>query len=216
MASLLFKDIKGVNLTCTSPASTAVCTSLERRSTIQPSIIGRAVDIYRRHPRRGRASNPVHQTSSKAKSCTQRSRKSSEKENISSTSPAGSSRYLLNGNSLGTIPESDAAKATTPAEKPNPQTAFIKEEEIQVLNTSSSAREDQVVTLRVSLHCKGCEGKVRKHISKMEGVTSFEIDMVKKKVTVVGNITPLGVLSSVSKVKSAQFWPSPPRASTSS
>lgn len=23
--------------------------------------------------------------------------------------------------------------------------------------------------LRVSLHCKGCEGKVRKHISKMEG-----------------------------------------------
>lgn len=27
----------------------------------------------------------------------------------------------------------------------------------------------QVVVLWVSLHCKGCEGKVRKHISKMEG-----------------------------------------------
>lgn len=27
----------------------------------------------------------------------------------------------------------------------------------------------QVVVLRVSLHCKGCEGKVRKHISRMEG-----------------------------------------------
>ncbi|KAF7805515.1 dirigent protein 24-like [Senna tora] len=30
----------------------------------------------------------------------------------------------------------------------------------------------QVVVLRVSLHCKGCEGKVRKHISKMEGGSS--------------------------------------------
>lgn len=28
-----------------------------------------------------------------------------------------------------------------------------------------------MVVLRVSLHCKGCEGKVRKHISKMEGET---------------------------------------------
>lgn len=28
----------------------------------------------------------------------------------------------------------------------------------------------QVVVLRVSLHCKGCEGKLRKHISRMEGV----------------------------------------------
>ena len=27
----------------------------------------------------------------------------------------------------------------------------------------------QVVVLRVSLHCKGCAGKVKKHLSKMEG-----------------------------------------------
>lgn len=27
----------------------------------------------------------------------------------------------------------------------------------------------QIVVLRVSLHCKGCEGKVRKHLSRMEG-----------------------------------------------
>lgn len=32
----------------------------------------------------------------------------------------------------------------------------------------------KVVHLRVALHCKGCEGKVRKHISKMEGETGFE------------------------------------------
>ncbi|RRT68627.1 hypothetical protein BHE74_00029097 [Ensete ventricosum] len=50
--------------------------------------------------------------------------------------------------------------------------------------------------------------KVRKHISKMEGVTSFNIDLATKKVTVIGDVTPLGVLNSVSKVKNAQLWPS--------
>ncbi|KAI3968563.1 hypothetical protein MKW92_047579 [Papaver armeniacum] len=53
-----------------------------------------------------------------------------------------------------------------------------------------------------------CAGKVRKHISRMEGVTSFSIDFPSKKVTVIGNVTPLSVLASVSRVKSAQFWPS--------
>lgn len=28
----------------------------------------------------------------------------------------------------------------------------------------------QVVVMRVSLHCQACAGKVRKHISKMEGI----------------------------------------------
>ncbi|KAK1670322.1 hypothetical protein QYE76_058481 [Lolium multiflorum] len=95
----------------------------------------------------------------------------------------------------------------------------------EVMKRSSSTRRTQagqVVVLRVSLHCKGCAGKVKKHIAKMEGVTSFDIDIASKKVTVVGDITPLGVLNSVSKVKPAQFWPSstplttfPPRASAS-
>ncbi|KAJ0809242.1 putative heavy metal-associated domain, HMA, heavy metal-associated domain superfamily [Helianthus annuus] len=75
---------------------------------------------------------------------------------------------------------------------------------------------NQVVELRVSIHCKGCEGKVRKHISRMEGVKSFHIDLELKKVTVVGDITPLSVLSSISKVKSAQLWPSPSPSSSSS
>ncbi|MFS7957072.1 putative heavy metal-associated domain, HMA, heavy metal-associated domain superfamily [Helianthus anomalus] len=63
----------------------------------------------------------------------------------------------------------------------------------------------KVVVLRVSLHCRGCEKKMRKHLSKMEGVTSFTIDFMAKKVTVVGSVTPLGVLMSVSKVKNAQL-----------
>ncbi|CAN6556809.1 unnamed protein product [Malus baccata var. baccata] len=79
-----------------------------------------------------------------------------------------------------------------------------------VLKSSSTSSRHQVVVLRVSLHCKGCEGKVRKHLSKMEGVTSFSIDFQTKRVTVVGFVTPLGVLSSVSKVRKSQLWPSPP------
>ncbi|OIT01983.1 PREDICTED: protein SODIUM POTASSIUM ROOT DEFECTIVE 3-like [Nicotiana attenuata] len=73
--------------------------------------------------------------------------------------------------------------------------------------SSSSPSGDQVVVLRVSLHCKGCEKKMRKHLSRMEGVTSFTIDFVAKKVTVTGNVTPLEVLASISKVKNAQLWP---------
>ncbi|KAG1365730.1 putative Copper transport protein ATX1 [Cocos nucifera] len=88
-------------------------------------------------------------------------------------------------------------------------------EESAVLRPSSTRPQDQVVVLRVSLHCKGCEGKVRKHISKMAGVTSFNIDFAMKKVTVIGDVTPLGVLNSISKVKNAQFWPSPSRSSAS-
>ncbi|XP_066314358.1 protein SODIUM POTASSIUM ROOT DEFECTIVE 3-like [Miscanthus floridulus] len=93
---------------------------------------------------------------------------------------------------------------------------------VMVRSCSTRTGQHQVVVLRVSLHCKGCAGKVKKHISKMEGVTSFDIDIATKKVTVVGDVTPLGVLNSISKVKSAQFWPdsrsyfsTPPRASAS-
>lgn len=39
------------------------------------------------------------------------------------------------------------------------------------------------------------------------GVRSFNIDFAAKKVTVVGDVTPLSVLASISKVKNAQFWP---------
>ena len=40
------------------------------------------------------------------------------------------------------------------------------------------------------------------------GVTSFNIDFAAKKVTIIGDVTPVSVLASVSKVKNAQFWPS--------
>lgn len=37
-------------------------------------------------------------------------------------------------------------------------------------------------------------------------MSSFNIDFAAKKVTVTGNVTPLEVLSSISKVKTAQLW----------
>lgn len=42
------------------------------------------------------------------------------------------------------------------------------------------------------------------------GVTSFSIDLEAKRVTVMGHISPLGVLQSISKVKRAELWPTQP------
>ncbi|KAF5482063.1 hypothetical protein F2P56_002661 [Juglans regia] len=67
----------------------------------------------------------------------------------------------------------------------------------------------KTVMLRVSMHCHGCARKVEKHISKIEGVTSYKVDLASKMVVVIGDILPLDVLESVSKVKNAELWNSP-------
>ncbi|KAK7358307.1 hypothetical protein VNO77_00234 [Canavalia gladiata] len=67
----------------------------------------------------------------------------------------------------------------------------------------------KIVILRVSMHCHGCARKVEKHISKLEGVTSYKVDLETKMVVVIGDILPLEVLGSVSKVKNAELWNSP-------
>ncbi|KAK3206179.1 hypothetical protein Dsin_020225 [Dipteronia sinensis] len=105
----------------------------------------------------------------------------------------------------------------TQTSKPRHDHVISSNDSLALKSSSSSTKSsNQVVVLRVSIHCKGCEGKVRKHISRMEGVTSFSIDLTAKKVTIIGNVTPLGVLASVSRVKNAQFWPSSTSSSSSS
>ncbi|KAL3724096.1 hypothetical protein ACJRO7_036161 [Eucalyptus globulus] len=92
------------------------------------------------------------------------------------------------------------------------QTASKAIQQLSSLDSSDNVFQDlwlQVVVMRVSLHCQGCAGKVKKHLSKMEGVTSFSIDLESKRVTVRGHVSPVGVLESISKVKRAEFW-SPP------
>ncbi|KAJ3695050.1 hypothetical protein LUZ60_000427 [Juncus effusus] len=67
--------------------------------------------------------------------------------------------------------------------------------------------EPKTVELKVNMHCNGCAKKVQKHISKMEGVSSYEVDLESKKVVVIGDITPFEVLQSISKVaKFAELW----------
>ncbi|KAG6651987.1 heavy metal-associated isoprenylated plant protein 3-like [Carya illinoinensis] len=82
--------------------------------------------------------------------------------------------------------------------------------DLQIKPSSVLASSDnvyQVVVMRVSIHCQGCAGKLKRHLSKMEGVTSFSIELETKRVTVMGHVSPAGVLESISKVKKAEFWP---------
>ncbi|KAM7252425.1 hypothetical protein ACFE04_024308 [Oxalis oulophora] len=102
-----------------------------------------------------------------------------------------------------------ASSTTTSGTDHNKQLMMIKQEEpnnINLLQNPSSTQVFQVVVMRVSLHCQGCAGKVKKHLSKMEGVTSFSIDLETQRVTVMGHVSPNGVLESISKVKRAEFW----------
>ncbi|EHA8589374.1 protein SODIUM POTASSIUM ROOT DEFECTIVE 3 [Cocos nucifera] len=218
MAPSLFRDIKRVSFSCASPTSAAVYTSIHRRSIDLPPG-GKGGDHQTPHLMRDSQRTTKSQTSSKTKSHSPKSgRKSSEKIAAdSSRYLLNSSRYVLNDSAFFDIfPDPEPVAAPLPAESSKFPSKTSRDHELAVLRPSSSTRShDQVVVLRVSLHCKGCEGKVRKHISKMEGVTSFSIDLAAKKVTVVGDVTPLGVLNSISKVKNAQLWPSPPRSSAS-
>ncbi|KZV51778.1 hypothetical protein F511_11466 [Dorcoceras hygrometricum] len=109
-------------------------------------------------------------------------------------SPPGSTRYLLSDKAVHRA-DSGPGSNNSPAEISKPD-AWKTEE----------PSPEQMVVLRVSLHCRGCVKKMTKHISRMEGVTSFDIDFPAKKVTVIGNVTASGVLSSISKVKNAQLW----------
>ncbi|KAL5729354.1 hypothetical protein ACHQM5_002323 [Ranunculus cassubicifolius] len=82
-----------------------------------------------------------------------------------------------------------------------------------VVNTKQTLAfqlKPKMVVLRVSMHCNGCARKIQKHISKMDGVTSFQVDLENKKVVVIGDVLPFEVLESISKVKNAEIWTSPP------
>ncbi|XP_031485629.2 uncharacterized protein LOC116254389 [Nymphaea colorata] len=119
-----------------------------------------------------------------------------------SKSPSSSSRYLLSDTSiLSILPDIEPLPALIPIKPTETDQSPTKD-------SPATPPSDQVVVLKVSIHCKGCEMKVRKHISRMEGVSSFTIDAKTKKVTIVGDVSPMGVLQSVSRVKYAQFWSS--------
>ncbi|KAJ1416888.1 Heavy metal-associated domain, HMA [Sesbania bispinosa] len=139
-------------------------------------------------------------------------RRSWHKPPVDSITPPGSTRSLLSDTAfLDGSSDNGPVLALTTVDNKRSQVVLQDETNPAFKPSSSSCPKsgssDQVVVLKVSLHCKGCEGKVRKHLSRMQGVTSFNIDFAAKKVTVVGDVTPLSVLASISKVKNAQLWP---------
>uniref|UniRef100_A0A1D1YU41 Uncharacterized protein n=1 Tax=Anthurium amnicola TaxID=1678845 RepID=A0A1D1YU41_9ARAE len=99
MAPFHFRGMKGVNISCASPASTATCSSMDPRRSV--SRHGRAIDRLQApgpHLRDSRwaasALNWVPPSPSKLKSYAHKGRKSSEAP-ANLVSPAASSRYLL-------------------------------------------------------------------------------------------------------------------------
>ncbi|WOL08462.1 hypothetical protein Cni_G17215 [Canna indica] len=225
MAPSLFRETKGTNyFSCASPSSAAICSSIHHTSIIQPISARKEIDRHHAAHLKDRSRRPAT-THLNPKSELRRSTKSSSTKQADLVSPAGSSRHLLVDSSRyrfledSSTPFYDVIPAPVPRllaiEAPRSQHCARSSERAVLRPSSSTRTQDQVVVLRVSLHCKGCEAKVRRHIAKMQGVRSFSVDLATKKVTVSGDVTPLGVLNSISKVKHAQFWQSPPRASAS-
>ncbi|XXG75074.1 hypothetical protein AAC387_Pa07g3659 [Persea americana] len=199
--------MKGINLFCKTPASTAICNSTGQKSMVRHGI--RDLDHQVPHVsdeqwiKRPSRSQPPSKPNCHYH---QKSRKSPTTQ-PQLTTPPGSSRYVLNHSAIYDRDVLPSDFSSLPAFLP---VDSRKGDESPAIKSSPPATpNEQVVVLKVSLHCKGCEGKVKKHISRMEGVRSFSIDFPKKKVTVIGDVTPFGVLASISKVKNAEFWPSP-------
>ncbi|ESW23501.1 hypothetical protein PHAVU_004G052700 [Phaseolus vulgaris] len=67
-----------------------------------------------------------------------------------------------------------------------------------------------IVELKVHMDCQGCEGRIRRAISKLNGVDSLDIDMDQQKVTVTGYVEKGKVLRSVRRTgRRAEYWPFP-------
>ncbi|XP_077214050.1 heavy metal-associated isoprenylated plant protein 23-like [Tasmannia lanceolata] len=66
----------------------------------------------------------------------------------------------------------------------------------------------QTVELKVRMDCDGCELKVKKALSSMNGVQSVDINRKQQKVTVTGYVEANKVLKKVKSTgKKAEIWP---------
>ncbi|RWW32251.1 hypothetical protein BHE74_00024321 [Ensete ventricosum] len=66
------------------------------------------------------------------------------------------------------------------------------------------------------MSCEGCVGAVKRVLTKMEGVESFDVDLKEQKVTVRGNVKPEAVLQTVSKTgKKTSLWEAEPETKES-
>ncbi|PHT68743.1 hypothetical protein T459_28230 [Capsicum annuum] len=236
--------MKSIDLFCASPASTAICSSMDQRTMVRHGIrhqIDRKIDRLG-DPRTPKIKTPIpcssHQLPFDPKNYYHQKIQKSQDGKLRRKSSAdvadlgGSSRYLLSdsttpfidflsssdncisGDAKALVPSKPVrakstnerlmyrSSSTRSVESPVYKPSSTYSNDLCVYKSTRSCPREQVVELRVSIHCKG--------------VKSFNIDLASKKVTVIGDVTPLGVLTSISKVKSAQFWPSPTTSSSSS
>ncbi|KAG6605489.1 Protein SODIUM POTASSIUM ROOT DEFECTIVE 1, partial [Cucurbita argyrosperma subsp. sororia] len=194
--------MKRFDLFCKSRASTAVRSSFGCRPVAGDvnSGDGRKVQLHFEKPRKSTSVSSVNRKDHidlRRKSC-------ADMDDLKNSSVSGSG-----DDEPGSKKASSLSRSLSVHESPSSVL------ESPVLKTSSSAHS-RVVVLKVSLNCKGCEKKVKRHISKMEGVISYSVDFTTKKVTIIGDVIPVDVLASVSKVKHAELWPSPSFSSSSS
>ncbi|XP_048226274.1 protein SODIUM POTASSIUM ROOT DEFECTIVE 1-like [Ricinus communis] len=192
MAMKASKKMKGGGFMCHSTAATAVCTVSGPRSAIVPRRPNRTTMVIE-HSR-------LKKTTASAAAAAITPKYSRLLE-----SPLILPAAITNRPSSVEKEESNYKQQIhrpIPLQKPSPLLASSSSSPLP-----SSDQVFQVVVMRVALHCQGCAGKVKKHLSKMEGVTSFSIDLEAKRVTVMGHVSPVKVLESISKVKRAEFWP---------
>ncbi|CAH9114040.1 unnamed protein product [Cuscuta europaea] len=162
--------MKGINSVCSSQAATAICFSMEAYGTSIQLGGGRAIDRFNpiiTDSRRRTEAVPADIHTSSRKDDKRGKKKKEEEQKKHCSKPVGggsggwscaqpgdfvtpsSSRYLLN----------DEEKYSS---EPFSSSSFHP--------PASASTNKVVVVLRVSLHCRGCEKKMRKHISKMQGM----------------------------------------------
>ena len=75
------------------------------------------------------------------------------------------------------------------------------------LGTDPLGTMTDTIHLKVAMMCTGCSGAVERVLGKMEGVTSFDVNLETQKVTVVGTVTLDEVMAKIAKTgKAVEPW----------
>ncbi|KAL5707572.1 hypothetical protein ACHQM5_018461 [Ranunculus cassubicifolius] len=81
---------------------------------------------------------------------------------------------------------------------------------LRCLRKTRRSNAISTVELLVHMDCDGCKRRIRKAVSKLDGVDTVHIDMDNQKVTVTGYVDQRKVLKVVRRTgRKAEFWPCP-------
>ncbi|KAH9295940.1 hypothetical protein KI387_039528, partial [Taxus chinensis] len=145
--------MKGTKFMCASPASTAVCMGMEHRSVVSPG--SRVLDKTKLLDRQRSRVAETHQA---------RTHEYHYNRNGEHGRDGRHQRACLGHTTSATKNMSTVGKAEQNLSAIIPRSHLSHHQG----NHPKSSVSNEMVVMRVSLHCKSCAGKVRKHISKME------------------------------------------------